>query len=372
MAKVLKSKYNSTGERCVDACLNYGELRYINEDGSPISVEIPCDKYDEAISDFEDRIKEGLTQTDIDPKEVLKRGSVTYNQAKTIACDGRLRGLNFYDIDGSIECDHILGISGSMEYALAMWNGDNREDALIKSIVRAIKVYGEEFINGLSLDNTVDESSYLRFAKRLKEVDNMINVELYQVRNYEIDNELYVEDLDSKQKLIRNIDLPLGFIGAFIGFIVVQAVTNFGKLIDNTEIYLIINLVTMIIFALIVMKFTKVISSKYIKNSNFSIMEMFNEELEKVIYENLLTEKEVKIILKNITKGEVSKLLIDMKGSVNKKVSSNTIVTKETKFIMDARRIVILPSEYEVKQMLAKLVSTYQDKLSTDYNVKNI
>ena len=56
--------------RCL---LNYGELRYINEDGSPINIEIPCDKYEEAISDFEDRLREGITQKEMDPKEILKK-----------------------------------------------------------------------------------------------------------------------------------------------------------------------------------------------------------------------------------------------------------------------------------------------------------
>lgn len=112
MARVLKNKYSSTGERCVDACLNYGELRYVNEDGSPIKIEVPCDKYEEAMFDFEDRIKEGITQTVLDPKEILRRGSITYNQAKVIASEGKIKGLDFFEIDGSIECEHVLGISG--------------------------------------------------------------------------------------------------------------------------------------------------------------------------------------------------------------------------------------------------------------------
>ena len=46
MTKILKSKYNSSGERCVDSCLHYGELRFKNEDGSPVNIEIPMDKYE--------------------------------------------------------------------------------------------------------------------------------------------------------------------------------------------------------------------------------------------------------------------------------------------------------------------------------------
>ncbi len=372
MAKMLKSKYNSTGERCVDACLNYGGIRYINEDGSPIKIEIPCDKYEEAISDFEDRIREGITQTVMDPKEVLIRGNINYNQAKSIANEGRIKGLDFFEIDGSIECEHILGISGSIEYALSIWNGETREEALSKSVVRAIKVYGEQFIKELDLDDTVDRLEYIRFAKSVYLIDDMLDIELHTVRNYSIDNKIYFEGLNLKEKLIKNMNLPFGFIGAFLGFIIVQVSTKFGENISNSMLYIALSIIIMLVTGIIFTKISKFISDKYVKSSNYSIMEMFNEELEKSSYENLLTEKEFKLILKNITKGEVSKLLMNMKGSINKKVSCNTIVTKETKFMLDARRTIILPSEYEINKIIEKLVSTYQGKLVSDYNIHNL
>ena len=123
MSKLLKSKYNITGDRCVDACLNYGELRYVDKEGLPINIEIPYDKYEEAINDFIERKKEGLVSSSIDPTEVLKKGSFTYNQAKNIANLNKIRGLRVFEIDGSIELEHILGVSGCIEYALAIWNG---------------------------------------------------------------------------------------------------------------------------------------------------------------------------------------------------------------------------------------------------------
>jgi hypothetical protein len=372
MAKVLRSKYNSTGERCVDACLNYGELRYVGENGCPMNIEIPSDKYEEATRDFEDRVREGITQSSIDPKEIFKRGSLTYTQAKKLANEGKIKELDFFEIDGSVECDHLLGVSGSVEYALSLWNGESRNEALLKSVVRAITVYGESFIRGLDLDNTVDSTSYNRFAKNLHSIDTMVDINLYKVRNYHIDNEISVDGLDVKKKIIKSVDLPLGILGAFLGFIVVQVCTNSGEIINNNITSILLNGISMIVFGLIVMKGSRSIIDKYVKNNTHLIMEMFNEELEKSSYDNLLTEKEACIILKNITKGEITKLLLDMKGSINKKVSSSNIVTKETKFILDARRTVILPSEYEIKEALSKLVGTYKDKLLSDYNVNNI
>ena len=52
MSKLLKSKYNNSGDRCVDACLSYGELRYLDHEGQPINIEVPEDKYEEAIIDI--------------------------------------------------------------------------------------------------------------------------------------------------------------------------------------------------------------------------------------------------------------------------------------------------------------------------------
>lgn len=372
MAKILKSKYSSSGERCVNACLNYGELRYVNEDGSPIKIEIPCDKYEEAISDFEDRVKEGMTQDVLNPRDILTRGSVTYNQAKNIANDGKIKGLDFFEIDGSIETENILGISGSVEYALSIWNGESKEEAILKSVVRVIKIYGEEFIKELDLDETVDPEPYIRFARSLHSLDNMLDVELYTIKNYSIDNEIYFDNLDPKEKIIKNKNLPIGILGAFIGLILVQLITNFGKNVGEPIVNVALSIITMLIFSIIFIKGTKLLSSTHIKSSGNSIMEMFDEELEKSSYENLLTEKEYKLILKNITKGEVTKLLLDMKGSVNKKISCSTIVAKETKFTLDARKYVTLPSQFEVKQIIGELVNKYQNKLETDYNVNNV
>ncbi|MGL6105045.1 hypothetical protein [Romboutsia sp.] len=373
MAKVVKSKYNSTGERCVNACLNYGELRYLNEDETPIKIEVPYDKYDEAISDFGDRVREGMTMHALDPNSILCRGNFTYAQAKNLATECKVKGLSYYEIDGSVECDHILGISASIEYALSIWNNEPRELATKKAILRAIKTYGEQFIEVFNFGESIDLTDYKKFSKRAYSTESMNDIDLYELKNYAIQED-YKQDGKKKFKeaIAVNMDVGVGLVGGFIGFILIQLSTNYGELVDNNTIYIILNIICIVVFGIVFMQGTKLLSVKHVKDDTTNISEMFNEELEKVIYENLLTEKEVYIVLKNITKGEVTKLLINMKGSVNKKISSSTIVTKETKFILDARRIVILPNEDEVKEALAKMVNSYNEKLNKEYNVNNI
>ncbi|RDY24549.1 hypothetical protein CHF27_002600 [Romboutsia maritimum] len=371
MARGLRSKYNSTGERCVDACLNYGELRYTKEDGSPTRVEIPCDKYEEAISDFDERVKDGITQTTIDPKTVLNRGAFTYSQAKNIANEGKIKGLDFFEIDGSIECEHVLGISGSMEYALSIWNGDSPEDAAAKGVLRSMQVYGDDFIKELSLDNTVDTDAYYRFAKNVSSVGTMSDIKLYDTRNFGAFHNIQIEELEDRPKFIENIELPLGITGAAFGWIVVQILNYLVFNIQNKIAIIGISLIAMLAGSLTFIHIAKFLINKYVKSNTKTLIDMFNEEIERACIDSLLTVKEIEIILRNITKGEISKLLLDLKGSVNKKISTNSIVMKESRFILDARRMVILPGEFEIKGALDKLVGTYQEKLSSEYNVNN-
>lgn len=372
MAKMLKSKYNSTGERCVDACLSYGELRYIDSEGSPIKIEIPCDKYEEALFDFFDRIKEGITtRNDIDPRDILKRGSITYNQARVLANEGKIRGIEIFDIDESVECEHILGTSGSVEYALSIWNGDSKEEALKKAVVRAIKVYGEDFLKELSLDELSNVDEYTMLCKTIASINKLSNIELFRPKEMNIDDNID-ESLSSKDKFLKNINLTLGLLGSTLGFIIVQVLTNYGEIIDNKTLYFIIATVVIFIMGIAFMKVGKLVNEKYVKSNNQPIMELFNEELERVTEENLLAEKECRVILKNITKGEISQLLVNMKGSVNKKVSCNAIVSKEVRFMLDSRKVIVLPGEYEIKQTLDKLLNTYKHKLNKEYNINNV
>lgn len=359
MSKLLKSKYNNSGDRCVDACLSYGELRYLDHEGQPINIEVPEDKYEEAIIDFTERKKEGLVSSSIDPIKVLKKGSFTYNQVKNIANLNKIKGLRVFEIDGSIELEHTLGLSGSIEYALAIWNGDSKEVALEKAIIRAIKIHGVNFVKSLKLDEKY-ESIYDKVAKLGSIAEN----QLYIIKYCKIQDEIYSNIVDMRINLKRGSDIAIGSIGSLIGFILVQLFTNFGKLLNNIFIHVGISIFIMILFYILSIKLVKAISYNYIKNTNGSIIDIFNDELEYYSYNNLLTEDENNIIVENITKGEISKLIVEIKGSVNKKISINKVISKETEFILESRRNIFLPNDNEIKEITESLIKKYFNKVN--------
>ena len=65
----------------------------------------------------------------------------------------------------------------------------------------------------------------------------------------------------------------------------------------------------------------------------------------------------ISTIVENITKGEISKLIVEIKGSVNKKISINKVISKETEFILESRRNIFLPNDNEIKEITEKVVS---------------
>ena len=300
-----------------------------------------------------------MVSSSIDPIKVLKKGSFTYNQVKNIANLNKIKGLRVFEIDGSIELEHTLGVSGSIEYALAIWNGDSKEVALEKAIIRAIKIHGVNFVKSLKLDEKY-ESIYDKVAKLGSIAEN----QLYTIKYCKIQDEIYSNIVDMRINLKRGSDIAIGSIGSLIGFILVQLFTNFGKLLNNIFIHVGISIFIMILFYILSIKLVKAISYNYIKNTNGSIIDIFNDELEYYSYNNLLTEDENNIIVENITKGEISKLIVEIKGSVNKKISINKVISKETEFILESRRNIFLPNDNEIKEITESLIKKYFNKVN--------
>ena len=90
----IQSKYCKTGAKCIKECFENDRFRYFNADGSPMQIEVPLDKYDDAVKAMAERIKKGQVPGVTDPakaKEIVRKGNFTYEQAKNIAKAGTRR-----------------------------------------------------------------------------------------------------------------------------------------------------------------------------------------------------------------------------------------------------------------------------------------
>lgn len=144
----IQSKYCNTGSKCISECFENGKYRYLNADGSPMQVEVPSDKYDDAVRAMQERIRRGEVPGVKDPekaKEIVRKGNFTYEQAKNIAKFGTVESLTYDAVNGMIIGATTFGITAVMSFAVSIWNGKDFEDALRNAVASGLKVGGIGF-----------------------------------------------------------------------------------------------------------------------------------------------------------------------------------------------------------------------------------
>lgn len=145
----IQTKYCKTGSKCVGECFENGKFRYINSDGKPMQVEVPSDKYDDAVRAMEERIKRGEVPGVTDPSEaknIIRKGNFTYEQARNVARFGTVESITFDAVQGSIVAAYSFGISTAMNFAVAVWNGKPFDEAIKDSAAAGLQVGGTAFV----------------------------------------------------------------------------------------------------------------------------------------------------------------------------------------------------------------------------------
>lgn len=148
----IQSKYCASGSKCIAECFENGKFRYINPDGTPMQIEVPKDKYDDAVRAMKERIKKGEIPNVTDPEDaekIVRKGHFTYEQAKNIAKFGTVESITFDSINGAIIAASSFGVSSCLTFAVSIWNGEDFDIALKKSIQSGLKVGGTAFLTAV-------------------------------------------------------------------------------------------------------------------------------------------------------------------------------------------------------------------------------
>ena len=143
--ELIQTKYCQSGSKCISECFEGGTLRYTNPDGTPMLIEVPSDKYPEAIKSMESRIRAGEVPGVSDPleaREIVRKGAVTYQQAINIAKAGTIDGLTYDAIKGVELSLSPAGLSFALSFAANVWNGKGWEEAVSSAGYAALKVGG--------------------------------------------------------------------------------------------------------------------------------------------------------------------------------------------------------------------------------------
>ena len=150
----IQSKYCATGSKCINECFEdggKGNFRYMI-DGKPMQIEVPSDKYEDALRAMEEKIRRGQVNGVTDPKEaknIVRKGHFTYAQAKNIAKAGTIESLTYDAVNGVIIATSAFGVTAMITLATSVWNGEDFDDAIKLATYSGIKVGGTAFVTSV-------------------------------------------------------------------------------------------------------------------------------------------------------------------------------------------------------------------------------
>lgn len=146
----IQTKYYSSGKKCIDACFDKttGKFRYQNSKGELMLIEVPKNKYVEAIDEFRKKILEGkvpeVTNPD-DASKYIKKGQLDYEQALNLCKPGTIESLKYDATTGAINCSFTFGITFLSTFIFAYSKNRNTKEALNSAFSSGIQVFGTSF-----------------------------------------------------------------------------------------------------------------------------------------------------------------------------------------------------------------------------------
>ena len=142
----IQTKYYKTARESISAAFESGEARYINKSGKMMPIEVPRDQYVEALEVMQKYIDEGKVsgyESGERAENYVRKGYVTYNQAWNVTLAGSIEGITVDVATGTINSLSPAGISATITFAYAVFNGDSLEEAAKKSMSAGMQVLGK-------------------------------------------------------------------------------------------------------------------------------------------------------------------------------------------------------------------------------------
>ncbi len=145
----VQTKYFQTPQATVNAAFDpaTGRYRYQGQ-----MLEVPADQYDACVKLFQEKIAQGKVPGVADPgeaKNIVRKGSITYKQARNIAQAGNIDSLLFDVKTQSITSGYLFGISFAVDFAWRTWNGDDPKQAIRGAIRSGIDAGNQALIIGV-------------------------------------------------------------------------------------------------------------------------------------------------------------------------------------------------------------------------------
>ena len=160
----IQTKYFNSAKGSVDAAFSGddGQFKYENQ-----VLEVPKEQYYQAVEIMKDKIKQGklpgVTDTE-KASDIIKKGGVTYKQARNIARAGNIDSVWFDMKTQMVASTYAFGISFAVEYTRGVQSGLKQKDAIKVAIGTALKSGSTSMIVGVLTQQILRTTSGRVFA----------------------------------------------------------------------------------------------------------------------------------------------------------------------------------------------------------------
>lgn len=146
----IQTKYFDSAARTVNDAFDPVTKMYRYEG---MQLEVPSDQYDKAVELMREKIAAGRVPDVHNPDEainIVKKGSVTYQQARNIARAGTVESLKFDAKNNAVSSAYAFAIGFGISFARGKWTGKSNKEALKESLRMGLFSAGTSFIAGVA------------------------------------------------------------------------------------------------------------------------------------------------------------------------------------------------------------------------------
>jgi hypothetical protein len=144
----IQTKYFSTAKATINAAFDAEGLYRYND----MLLEVPSDQYEESLKLMGEQIKQGKVPGFSDPNDasaIVKKGQVSYQQAKNIAKAGNIDSITFDMKNQCVVSGYAFAISFGINFAKQKWDGKSADQALKDCTFLALHSSANSFITGV-------------------------------------------------------------------------------------------------------------------------------------------------------------------------------------------------------------------------------
>lgn len=157
-SEAVQCKYCKTANQSIDACFRKDPttgkkvFRYLDLNNEPMKIEVASDQYIDAINRMKNKIVNGEVPGVDDANkayDIVRKGKITYTQAKNLAKAGTIESLTYDTVTGAINCVSVFGISAVVTFSTVLWSTHDINKAAKTALLTGIQVYGLTFLGGI-------------------------------------------------------------------------------------------------------------------------------------------------------------------------------------------------------------------------------